>query len=243
MSRILLLGGTGDALQIARKLTALDVYSVAGLGRTPVGLACAVRVGGFGGEEGLAQYLHTEGVALLIDATHPYAARISANAAAASRAAGVPCWALRRPGWDAQPDDDWRWVDDWAGVRAAIAPFARPFFTLGREALEHLDEIPAHQHWTVRCLDAHPGNARATVIDARGPFSVDSERALFAENAFDVVISKHSGGSATQAKLEVARERGVPVIMVRRPVLPAVERMFAGADELLAALQSDAPRA
>jgi precorrin-6A/cobalt-precorrin-6A reductase len=236
MTRILLLGGTGDALKIARALGKSDVYSIAGLGREPVGLACAVRVGGFGGAQGLAHYIDSERIELLIDATHPYASRISANAVAASEATGVPCWALRRPGWEAQPGDDWRMVDDWSGVCAALAPFARPFFTLGREALAHLDEIPVHQTWTVRCLDAHPGNARATIIDVRGPFSVDGERVLFAERAFDVVVSKNSGGSATQPKLEVARERGIPVVMVRRPPLPAVDRAFHDADELVQAV-------
>jgi precorrin-6A/cobalt-precorrin-6A reductase len=233
MNGILLLGGTADALQIARALSGSDIYSIAGLGRMPAGLPCAVRVGGFGGAQGLARFIDDAQVRLVIDATHPYAARISANAAVASRAAGVPCWALRRPAWQAQPGDDWRPVDDWDGVVAALAPYARPFFTLGREALAHLDEIPAHQYWTVRCLEAHPGNARATIIDARGPFGIDAERDLFAARNFDVIVSKNSGGSATDAKLGVARERRVPVVMVRRPVLPAVDREFDDVHSLL----------
>ena len=106
MTRILLLGGTGDALQIARQLGPVHVYSLAGLGKVPSDLACAVRVGGFGGAEGLARYLCDECIGLLVDATHPYAAQISANAFAASRAADVPCWALRRPAW--QPSESLR---------------------------------------------------------------------------------------------------------------------------------------
>jgi precorrin-6A/cobalt-precorrin-6A reductase len=122
-----------------------------------------------------------------------------------------------------------------------MKPFLRPLFTLGREALAHLDEIPGHQYWTVRCLDAHPGNAQARIIDARGPFTADGERALFSASQIDVVISKNSGGNATEAKLEVARERGLPVIMLRRPDLPLAEREFARPADLLDALRTLIP--
>ncbi|HEY1995822.1 cobalt-precorrin-6A reductase [Paraburkholderia sp.] len=237
MTRILLLGGTGDALQIARQLGPEHVYSLAGLGKVPTELCCAVRVGGFGGADGLARYLKEAHITLLIDATHPYAAQISSHASSASRAAGIPCWALRRPAWQAQPDDDWRMVDSWAELSTVLNPFARPLFTLGREPLAHLDEIPAHQYWTIRCLDAHPGNAHARIIDARGPFTLDGERDLVATSRIDVIVSKNSGGAATEAKLDVAREHGLPVIMLRRPSLPQVEREFACSADLLAALR------
>ncbi|WP_323118232.1 cobalt-precorrin-6A reductase [Burkholderia alba] len=239
--RILLLGGTGDALRLARALGLRHVYSLAGLGKVPDDLACAVRVGGFGGAAGLARYLTDERIGLLVDATHPYAARISANAAAACAATGVAYWALRRAAWQPRPGDDWRDVRDWAGVQAALAPFARPLFTLGREPLAHLDAIPVHQHWVVRCLDPHPGRARAHVIAARGPFTHDGERALFALCGIDVVVSKNSGGAATEAKLDVARERHVPVVMVARPVLPPAEREFGDVAALRDALAALGP--
>jgi precorrin-6A/cobalt-precorrin-6A reductase len=236
MTRVLLLGGTGDALKIARQLGAAHVYSLAGLGKVPDDLSCAVRVGGFGGSEGMARYIASERIGLVIDATHPYAARISANAADACRVSGVPCWALRRPAWQPQSGDDWRMVGDWHELTAALAPFRRPLFTLGREPLAHLDEIPPRQFWTVRCLESQPDPARARILAARGPFTLEGERALFALQAFDVVVSKNSGGNATEAKLEVARERGLPVIMLRRPDLPAVEREFDSVAALLDAL-------
>ncbi|MBB3003106.1 precorrin-6A/cobalt-precorrin-6A reductase [Paraburkholderia tropica] len=240
--RILLLGGTGDALRIARTLAPEHVYSLAGLGRVPADLACAVRVGGFGGAPGLARYLADEAISLVLDATHPYAARISANAAQACADARLPYWALRRAPWQPEAADDWRFVDGWTGVTDALAPFARPLFTLGREPLAHLDEIPAHQHWTIRCLDAHPGHARAEVIDARGPFTPEGERALFAAGRFDVIVSKNSGGAATEAKLAVARERGLPVVMVRRPTLPSAQREFDAPQEAIDALRAfDSP--
>jgi len=234
--RILLLGGVTEALAIARQLGPEHVYSLAGIGRVPQDLACQVRVGGYGGAEGLAAYLHEAGISLLVDATHPYAAQISRNAASAARMAGIPCWALHRPAWQAQPGDDWREVDDWAALMEALAPFERPLFTLGREPLQHLDEIPPRQFWTLRALEACPGNERCEVIGARGPFRIEDERGLFERRAIDVLVSKNSGSVATEPKLEVARERGVPVLILKRPVLPAVDRVFASAEELTAAL-------
>ncbi|EKT4468320.1 cobalt-precorrin-6A reductase [Pseudomonas putida] len=224
--RILLLGGVSEALAIARQLGPEHVYSLAGIGRVPQDLACQVRVGGYGGADGLATYLREERIGLLIDATHPYAAQISANAAQAAATVGIPCWALRRPAWQPQAGDDWREVDGWAELIKALAPFERPLFTLGREPLQHLHEIPAHQFWTLRALEACPGNERCEVIGARGPFHLADERALFARRRIDVLVSKNSGSTATEPKLEVARELRVPVLVLKRPVLPKVDREY-----------------
>ena len=234
--RILLLGGVTEALRIARQLGPEHVYSLAGIGRIPDDLTCQVRVGGYGGAEGLADYLRAEGIGLLIDATHPYAAQISTNAARAAVLAGIPCWALRRPAWQAQAGDDWREVTDWAGLIEALRPFRRPLFTLGREPLQHLDEIPPEQFWTLRALDAGPGNERCEVIGARGPFLLDDERALFERRQIDVLISKNSGSVATEPKLEVARALGLPVFILKRPTLPITDRTFHALPELVAAL-------
>lgn len=235
-NRILLLGGVTEALAIARQLGPEHIYSLAGIGRVPQDLGCQVRVGGYGGAEGLANYLREAGITLLIDATHPYAAQISHNAALAAQAVGIPCWALRRPAWEAQPGDDWREVEDWAGLIEALKPFRRPLFTLGREPLQHLDEIPPDQFWTLRALEACPGNERCEVIGARGPFNIDDERALFERRAIDVLVSKNSGSVATEPKLEVARERGVPVLILKRPTLPKVDLAFTEGSLLLAGL-------
>ncbi|MGG2398823.1 cobalt-precorrin-6A reductase [Pseudomonas sp. SH1-B] len=237
-ARILLLGGTTEALRLARRLGGDTIYSLAGLGRVPNDLACRVRVGGFGGVEGMANFIAGEGIELLLDLTHPYAAQISANAAAAAGLAGVPCWALRRSGWQAGTGDDWREVDGWDDLVTALAPFRRPFFTSGREPLAHLHEIPAHQHWTVRCLQREPAPPRAEVIGARGPFSLEDERALFARIRCDVLVSKNSGSASTEPKLQVARELGLPVLLLRRPELPAVTREFTEPDALWEALQA-----
>ncbi|MFG0498887.1 cobalt-precorrin-6A reductase [Pseudomonas sp. YQ_13] len=235
-ARILLLGGVTEALAMARRLGPQHVYSLAGIGRVPQGLQCQVRVGGYGGVEGLTRYLREAGITLLIDATHPYAAQISRNAASAAHNAGIPCWALRRPAWQAQAGDDWREVDDWAGLIEALKPFRRPLFTLGREPLQHLDEIPPEQFWTLRALEACPGNERCEVIGARGPFHIEDERALFQSRHIDVLISKNSGSVATEPKLEVARELGVPVLVLKRPTLPEVDRAFDSLADLATAL-------
>ncbi len=236
--KVLLLGGVSEALAMARHLAAEDIYSLAGLGRVPQDLPCRVRVGGYGGAEGLARFISEAGIQLLVDATHPYAAQISANAARAAQLAGISCWALRRPGWQAQAGDDWREVADWNELIHTLAPFQRPLFTLGREPLEHLNEIPEHQHWTVRCLQQLPATARAQIIGARGPFSLESERELFARLQCDVLISKNSGSAATDPKLQVARELGLPVLVLRRPILPAVDREFADGASLVAELSA-----
>ncbi|UVL84590.1 cobalt-precorrin-6A reductase [Pseudomonas sp. B21-028] len=236
MKRILLLGGVTEALAIARTLGPQHIYSLAGVGRVPIDLTCQVRVGGYGGAEGLAQFIRDQGISLLLDATHPYAARISHNAAHAARACGIPCWALRRPAWQPRQGDDWREVADWAELIQALKPFHRPLFTLGREPLQHLHEIPPEQFWTLRALDVYPGNERCEVIGARGPFHIDGERALFERRQIDVLVSKNSGSTATEPKLEAARERGVPVLVLRRPVLAGVDREFWTLDEMLSAL-------
>lgn len=239
MKRILLLGGVTEALAIARTLGPQHVYSLAGVGRVPGDLGCEVRVGGYGGAEGLAQYIREQRIDLLLDATHPYAAQISHNAALAAAASGIPCWALRRPAWVAQTGDDWREVAHWSELVEALAPFERPLFTLGREPLEHLHEIPPEQFWTLRALDAYPGTARCEVIGARGPFLIDDERKLFAQRRIDVLISKNSGSSATEPKLQVARERGVPVLILKRPTLAQVDREFSTVEDLLESLAQE----
>lgn len=236
MKRILLLGGVTEALAIARTLGPEHIYSLAGVGRVPTDLTCQVRVGGYGGYEGLAQFVRDERISLILDATHPYAAQISHNAALAAKVCGVPCWALRRPAWQPQASDDWREVSDWAELIEALKPFKRPLFTLGREPLQHLDEIPAEQFWTLRALDVYPGNERCEVIGARGPFLIEDERALFERRGIDVLISKNSGSTATEPKLEVARECGVPVLVLKRPVLAAVDREFTAVSAVLQAI-------
>jgi precorrin-6A/cobalt-precorrin-6A reductase len=177
-----------------------------------------VRVGGFGGTAGLAAAL--DGVAALVDATHPFAATMTAHAAAAAAATGTPLLRLQRPGWTAQPGDDWRWVDSLADAATAVAGARVVLLTTGRQGLAAFAGLSAH--CVVRSVDPPepPLPARATVVLARGPFTVEGERALMTAHGVDVVVTKDSGGPMTAAKLTAARELGVPVVLVRRPPLP-----------------------
>ena len=232
--RILMLGGIGEAVRLARRLAPVHTvtYSVAGKGRAPE-LPCPTRVGGFGGAAGLAAFLGENGIELLIDATHPYAAHISRNAEGAARAAGVPLWAYRRPPWRPEPGDDWRSVADWTEIVTALREFRRPFFTIGLEPLRHAAEIPPEQHWLVRCLAAEPlAVPRLTLLCATGPFALEQELALLRESRIDVLVVKNSGGDAVAAKLAAARQLHIPVVMLERPALPKAEREFAEVERL-----------
>jgi precorrin-6A/cobalt-precorrin-6A reductase len=157
---------------------------------------------------------------VVVDATHPFAATITANAAAATDRAGVPLLRLQRPGWREGPGDDWRWVDSLADAAAAVAGFAHVFVTTGRRGLDAFAGLTAEV--LLRTVDPPepPLPARTTVVLERGPFTVADERALMREHAVDVVVTKDSGGGMTAAKLTVARELGIPVVVVRRPPLP-----------------------
>lgn len=236
MKRILLLGGTAEALWLARRLPADAIYSLAGLGNVPNDLPCACRVGGFGGAAGLAAFIRAQGIGLLLDATHPYAERISQHAQSAATQNGIACWALRRPAWQAGPGDDWREWSSWDELCGLLAPFARPLFTLGREPLSHLATIPAHQQWLIRCLGSDSAAERARILPARGPFELEDELRLLRQEGIDVIVSKNGGSPATEAKVQAARQFGLPILLRRRPQLPRVEREFSDPQSLWAAL-------
>ncbi|MEJ6784435.1 cobalt-precorrin-6A reductase [Aminobacter sp. Piv2-1] len=229
MKKVLILGGTTEARQLAAKLAArgdLDVtLSLAGRTENPVAQPVPVRVGGFGGAQGLADWLVEHNIDLMIDATHPYAARISANAAEAARIAGVPIFALRRPGWEPVDGDRWTLVDDGEEAVAALGDKARRvFLALGRQEVAAFETAPQHAY-VIRSVDPiEPplGVPDATYILARGPFAEADERALLEEQEIEVIVAKNSGGQATYGKIAAARELGIEVILFRRPLLPDV---------------------
>jgi precorrin-6A/cobalt-precorrin-6A reductase len=246
--RVLLLGGTGEARRLATRLVddgVPVVSSLAGRVADPVLPPGDVRVGGFGGAVGLAAWLQEHPVAAVVDATHPFAAGMTANAAQASALTGVPLLRLQRPGWTAQPGDDWRWVDSLAEAAGAVAGFAQVFVTTGRQGLAAFAGVTAH--CVVRAVDPPdpPMPARTTVVLARGPFTVDEERALMTEHGIDVVVTKDSGGHMTEAKLTAARDLGIPVVLVRRPPVPPGVPVVATVEEALAWVEqvSGAPAA
>lgn len=229
MHSILILGGTTEARQLAEALRNLGRFrlelSLAGRTKAPVAQPVPVRVGGFGGAEGLADYLKANAFDLLIDATHPYAARISVNSAKAAALSGVPLIALRRPGWEPHSEDRWIEVES---VEKAVEALGheprRAFLALGRQELLPFEAAPQHDY-LVRSVDPvePPLNLPSVrYLTARGPFTEADEQALLAENRIEVIVSKNSGGAASYGKIAAARALNLPIVMIRRPVLPDV---------------------
>ena len=199
--------------------------SLAGRTAAPAPQPVLVRIGGFGGAVGLAAWLGAEAIDLLIDATHPYAARISANAAAAAALAQVPLLVLDRPAWVAIDGDRWTEVADMAAAVQALgtAP-RRALLALGRNELVPFTAAPQH-FYLVRSVDpVEPPLAvpHAVYITRRGPFDEAEERELLAQHDIDVIVAKNSGGAATYGKIAAARSLGLPVIMLARPARPQV---------------------
>jgi precorrin-6A/cobalt-precorrin-6A reductase len=226
--RILILGGTLEARRLghhlARRADVAVTMSLAGRTVAPVAQAVPVRIGGFGGASGLEDYLIAERIDVLIDATHPYAAIMSTNAAQAAAATGVRFLALRRPPWLRQSSDRWTEVADMpAAVRALGAAPRHVFLALGRKELAPFVAAPQH-HYLIRSVDpvSPPLDLpHADYLTARGPFSEEDDRALLARYCIDVIVSKNSGGDSSYGKIAAARGLGIEVVMLRRPQLPA----------------------
>lgn len=223
---VLVLGGTGEARELAGLLHADGIRVISSLaGRVsrpavPVG---EVRTGGFGGPVGLAAYVQSAGITFVVDATHPFAARISASAAAAAAATGVPLVRLQRPGWRDHPESGrWAWVPDAAAARIAADAARHPFLTTGRQSLADFLAW-ADRDVLARVVDP-PDLAlpdRWTVLLARGPYELTAERALMVIHGVDCLLTKDSGGPLTAAKLDAAADLGLPVVVIERPPPPA----------------------
>jgi precorrin-6A/cobalt-precorrin-6A reductase len=224
---ILILGGTAEGRELAARLDAAGIAvttSLAGRVAKPRLPAGAVRIGGFGGPDALARWLTAHEVVAVVDATHPFAERISASAAHAAPVAGVPLLRLERAGWRERPGDRWTWVADLDEAAAAVPKLGRRvLLTTGRQGLAAFANVD--EAWfLVRCVDppAPPLPPSHELLLDRGPYTFDGERALVERHAIDLVVTKDSGGEHTEAKLAVARVRGLPVIVVRRPPRPDV---------------------
>ncbi len=222
--KVLVLGGTGEGRELAARLLERACEVVSSLaGRTtdarlPVG---EVRHGGFGGADGLARWLRENSVDAVVDATHPFAATMTEHAVAAADEIGLPLLVLRRPGWTETPGDRWHWVET-TDAAARLLPDigSRAFLTIGRQGLYAFADAGI---WMLaRCVDPpEPPPTWCTLILDRGPYDVAGELTLLREHRIDVLVTKDSGGSQTSAKLVAARELGVPVVVIRRPALPA----------------------
>ena len=245
MTRALILGGTGNANALAAALARerIDaIYSYAGRTQIPLPHALPTRVGGFGGAEGLAAFIRETSITHVVDATHPFAAEMSRNAAIACAATGVPLLALERAPWTKTHGDRWIEVEDIAAAVTALPDVrARVFLAIGRQHLAPFAQKPQHAY-TLRFVDAPDGALPlpgAEVIVSRGPFTLVGDLALMRERGIEWLVARNAGGDGARAKIDAARELGVPVIMIARPQLadrPRVESI----DEALAWLGHDA---
>ena len=243
--RALILGGTGDANQLANALAdaRIDaIYSYAGRTQIPLGHSVPVRVGGFGGAQGLADFIKQENITHLIDATHPFAAEMSRNAVEASVIARIALIALERAPWIRLPGD--RWVEV-ADIEAAVAALpetrAHVFLAIGRQHLAPFVAKPQHAY-TLRFVDAPEGALplpHADVIVSRGPFTLEDDRELMRSRGIEWLVARNSGGTGARAKIDAARELDLPVIMIARPLLPERKRAES-VEEVLAWLGHDA---
>ena len=233
---LLILGGTTEATALGGAVAAAGltgIVSFAGRVERPRRQPLPQRVGGFGGIDGLRDYIVRNGVTHVVDATHPFAAQMSCNAVAACAHANIPLIALTRAPWCAQSGDDWIHVPDIEGAVGALdrAP-ARVMLAVGRM---HLDAFaPNPQHFYLLRLVDPPGNPPPFpdhhVLVSRGPFTLADDRALMEAHGIDLVVSKNAGGTGAYAKIEAARALGLPVIMIDRPAIPARTEAYGVAD-------------
>jgi len=229
VERILILGGTAEGAAIARRLAAeqpdaIVVTSLAGrLAQRPDDLPGTLHVGGFGGLDGLMDFLRLGQITRVIDATHPFAATISAHAGLACAALEIPLEQVDRPMWRKHPGDRWRWADDMEMAARVAAVARRVFLTVGSQELAPFARRGG-PFYLVRMIEAprrRLGFRDHTLVLGRGPLELDDEIELMERFAIDLLVSKASGGSATEAKIEAARTLGIPVVMVKRPAVSA----------------------
>ncbi|MEM7496619.1 MAG: cobalt-precorrin-6A reductase [Pseudomonadota bacterium] len=226
MPKLLILGGTAEASLLAKAVAQRGwpaTLSYAGRTAVPKPQPIPVRIGGFGGAKGLKTYLEREEITHLVDATHPFAAQMSWNAAEAAAAAGVPLAALVRPPWTPSAEDDWREAADMSCAVAALhGPPRRIFLAIGRQEVAAFAEAPQH-HYLLRYVNepsSPPPLPRHTLLVARGPFDAESDTALLRAHRIDMIVAKNAGGTGARAKLEAARILRLPAIMIARPPAP-----------------------
>lgn len=224
--RVLLLGGTTEAGQMARALANADidaVYSYAGRTKSPVAQPLPTRIGGFGGVAGLLEYLGEKKITHVIDATHPFAAGMSVNAFEACGDKAVPLIRFERTPWETRPGDNWTFVARLEDLPDTLPDTpARVFLAIGKQQIDLFSTKPQH-HYILRLVDAPDAPLslpNTTVLLARGPFAIAGDTALMRKHAITHVVAKNAGGTGARAKLDAARALGLPVIMANRPVVP-----------------------
>ncbi len=248
---ILMLGGTSDARKVVQAMDQQGllrdnrvIYSVAGLVRVPQ-LPCAVISGGFSQYGGLGAYLKREKIDLLLDVTHPFAAVMSTRAVKTARRLNIPCWRFQRQAWCPQPGDQWQLFSDIQSLVKAAEPYKAVLLTAGQLSQEMIDQFNVYaqcngQKQVLRTAAPVQSKLAANMqwLQAIGPFNYEDERALLETYQIDLLISKNSGGTATEAKLTAARELAIEVFMLERPELPPADQIFRSINRCVAAVQA-----
>ncbi|MCW8860845.1 MAG: cobalt-precorrin-6A reductase [Rhodospirillales bacterium] len=235
--RILILGGTEEAAELARLLAGRDgisvITSLSGDTANPAELPGEVVTGGFGGSDGLAKYLRAAGIDAVIDATHPFALQISQSAAGACSATGTPRLMLVRPEWQKQDGDWWHMAENMdEAARFSEKAGNRALLTVGKKRLKAFEGVIG-THFLVRLMEFPEADLPIYDYEAfiqRPPFTVEDEMKIMRDHEIDLLVAKNSGGKATYAKIEAAREMKIPVIMIKRPRLPEGERVETAAE-------------
>ncbi|PTX56073.1 precorrin-6A/cobalt-precorrin-6A reductase [Litoreibacter ponti] len=223
--KILLLAGTGEARDVARGLVARGhqvIASLAGATRAPKDLGCETRFGGFGGDAGFEAWLDRNPVDLVIDATHPFAHRITDRTARICAARGLGYAQLLRPAWEQRDGDRWTFIDHASEASDHISPGARVFLATGRQTLEQFAGL-SQSYLICRQIDPPDGPfpfPNGEFLIGRPPFSVVDEVALFQRLKIDWLVVKNAGGEMSRSKLDAAREIGLRVLMLNRPAMP-----------------------
>ncbi|QII01308.1 cobalt-precorrin-6A reductase [Rhodococcoides fascians A21d2] len=223
--KVLILGGTTEARALAAALDRVrdvdSVTSLAGRVTQPILPVGRTRIGGFGGPDALAMWLRDNAIDVVVDATHPFASTIGAHAVHATEATGVALLVLTRPPWTEGENDRWTAVPSLPDAAAAITPGSRVFLTTGRQGVHHFTRVD-HSWFLVRTIDPPTGPVppHMTLQLGRGPFDIDHESKVLADNRIDLLITKNSGGDMTRAKLDAARAASIPVLMIARPEAP-----------------------
>lgn len=231
--RLLLLGGTAEARELAARLHphVEVISSLAGRVPDPALPVGAVRVGGFGGVAGLRDWLVDNHIGAVVDATHPFAATITANAARACAGLDLPHLVLSRPAWDPAGAQEVG-SDAEAADTVAAQRYSRVFLTTGRSGVPAFRDSAAW--FLIRVVTAPESDAlprNRELLLSRGPYTYDGERQLLSDHRIEVVVTKNSGGAMTRAKLDAARDLGVDVVMIQRPPLPTGLESVASVDE------------
>jgi precorrin-6A/cobalt-precorrin-6A reductase len=244
--KLLILGGTSDAIKLCKlALAQYDViYSIKGRVRQPQ-LNCKIHSGGFGGIAGMVNFLQQQHIDCLLDATHPYAVNISNHAKLAAKHCSLPCLHYIRPAWQQQENDHWIFFNTLAQLTALINrnedSKARLFFTIGQLTPEFIAQKNPQQHYIVRSAITSNISQTNTIkwIKNIGPFALEDERILFEWYQIDALISKNSGGKSVEAKIQIAREKKLPVYMLKRPDFSSEYPIFHSLTDMILTIQNN----